>query len=220
MELQERVKKISLALIQIAVSSRRHDFRARLEKLALDLLEKVLLNRKEETIESINLAIGLVDFGKIIYEVEPLNALIIRKELSSLLEYISGKTISLFDIDNHQFSFDGFELKNKASTKKENRASINQGIESLGSIYNTAKEEPSAPYMINNQVVENTAIRQNAIIEKIRQMDKPAQLKDLIALFPDISERTLRYDLTRACAEGRLERVGSGPASFYRVRSI
>lgn len=222
MELQERVKKISLALIQVAVSSRRHDFRTRLEKLALDLLERVLLDRKEETIESINLAIGLVDFGKIIYEVEPLNALIIRKELSSLLDYVSEKTISLFDVDNHQFNLDNSESKNKANIKKNSKTILRQNIKSLDSGDNTAKEDISAslPHVINNQVIENTAIRQDEIIEKIRQMNKPTQLKDLIALFPDISERTLRYDLTRACAEGRLERVGSGPASFYKVRSI
>ena len=222
MELQERVKKISLALIQVAVSSRRHDFRMRLERLALDLLERVLLNKKEETIESINLAIGLIDFGKIIYEIETLNALIIKRELVSILEDVSGKTVSSFDIDNHQFEFDNLDLKNKAIYKKEYKVGVKIKEDKINISQNTAKDtiNPLIIQSLNNQASDNTAMRQNDVIEKIRQMEKPAQLKDLIALFPNVSERTLRYDLTRACAEGRLERVGSGPSSFYRVRTI
>ncbi len=220
MELQERVKKISLALIQIAVSSRRHDFRARLERLSLDLLERVILNKREEVIESINLAIGLVDFGKIIYEIEPLNALIVKKELSSLLDDVSRGMVTGLSSDGNYLGLNDQIHKNTANFKKDNKTNNKAKSDVIAESLNLSANEQLDSNNGFNAANDNTAIRQTSIIDKIRQMDKPAQLKDLITLFPNISERTLRYDLTRACAEGRLERVGSGPASFYRVRNI
>lgn len=42
-----------------------------------------------------------------------------------------------------------------------------------------------------------------------------AQLKDLLALFPDISEKTVRNDLAMLCRSGQLRRVGLAPRSHY-----
>ena len=64
----------------------------------------------------------------------------------------------------------------------------------------------------------NTAIRQSAIINRIKSGNgNGCRLKDLITEFPDVSERTLRYDLQRLCEQKVIERVGNGgPASYYR----
>ncbi|MBI4093292.1 MAG: DeoR family transcriptional regulator [Candidatus Kerfeldbacteria bacterium] len=44
-------------------------------------------------------------------------------------------------------------------------------------------------------------------------------MKDLIAEFPDVSERTIRYDLQRLLQHGSVERVGNGgPASYYVIK--
>src|SRR3989344_5914990 len=79
----------------------------------------------------------------------------------------------------------------------------------------------------------NSAMRQSAIIDKIKygigssngdgvnNSTNPLaiKLKDLITEFPDISERTLRYDLKRLCEQGIIEHVGNGgPASYYRLQ--
>lgn len=221
MELHKRAKNISLALIKIAVSSRRLDFRMRLERLSLDLLEKILLDKNEEVIEILTLVIGLVDFGALIYEIEPINANIVNKELNGLMSEISNKIGSslknlpnlpdiFIDNDNNLFN-----IKNKAKKEYGN----------IGIIQKEADRVINQNLLLsrldnNKSYQDNTAIRQKTIIDKIRQSDKALQLKDIIAAFPGFSERTLRYDLQRACSEGHLERIGSGPASSYRVRVI
>jgi len=69
---------------------------------------------------------------------------------------------------------------------------------------------------------ENPAIRQSAIFDKISGFSgKSVQLKDIVSLFPEVSERTLRYDLQRLCADGKIERVGQGgPATHYKARVL
>lgn len=67
--------------------------------------------------------------------------------------------------------------------------------------------------------VENAAIRQTAIVERIRQSgNDPVKFKDVIAAFPDVSERTIRYDLQRLSNQGIIERVGE--SGYYKIRII
>jgi hypothetical protein len=45
------------------------------------------------------------------------------------------------------------------------------------------------------------------------------RMKDLMATFPDVSERTLRNDLQRLLFQNKVDRIGSGgPASFYVIK--
>ena len=65
-----------------------------------------------------------------------------------------------------------------------------------------------------------TSERQRLIVQKVRQLGNTA-MKDLIAEFPSVSERTIRYDLQKLCELLILERKGNGgPASFYRLREV
>lgn len=60
--------------------------------------------------------------------------------------------------------------------------------------------------------------RQELIARRISELGKAA-MKDLIAAFPDVSERTLRYDLQKMNDRQIIERIGSGgPASYYVVK--
>ena len=61
----------------------------------------------------------------------------------------------------------------------------------------------------------NSIIRQSAICNVIRQLGK-ASMKDIIAEFPEVSERTIRYDLQKLCNQGSLSRIGNGgPSTYY-----
>lgn len=70
-----------------------------------------------------------------------------------------------------------------------------------------------------------TAIRQSAIIEKVRSLSVRdasgnivgCRMKDLLATFPDVSERTIRNDLQRLLNKGVVERIGGGGASTAYV---
>ena len=72
---------------------------------------------------------------------------------------------------------------------------------------------------LNNDL--NSEVRQLAILSKVRELSSNGAgcgIKDLIALFPDVSDRTLRYDLQKLCADGSILKVGSrGPNTVYRV---
>ncbi len=61
--------------------------------------------------------------------------------------------------------------------------------------------------------------RQTAILSKIQELGN-CRLKDLIEYLPNVSERTIRYDLQKLTDSGVIERVGGGgPFSFYRSKS-
>ncbi|MFH0890645.1 MAG: DeoR family transcriptional regulator [Candidatus Liptonbacteria bacterium] len=61
-------------------------------------------------------------------------------------------------------------------------------------------------------------VRREAILSKIRQVGD-CRLRDIQEALPDISDRTLRYDIQELMASGEVERVGGGgPATHYRVR--
>lgn len=67
-----------------------------------------------------------------------------------------------------------------------------------------------------NGNVVNSAIRQTAMLEKIRQLPD-CRMKDLVAAFPEVSERTLRNDIQRLCDTSMIERIGNGgPNSYYK----
>jgi len=66
----------------------------------------------------------------------------------------------------------------------------------------------------------NPAIRQAAILERIRQSGN-CRIRDIQEVLPGSSERTIRYDLQTMVEQNLIERVGSGgPSVFYRIRGI
>ena len=66
--------------------------------------------------------------------------------------------------------------------------------------------------------MNNGNIRQKAIIARIRQTGN-CRVREIQEIFPELSERTIRYDLQKLVEEGSIERVGNGgPATFYRLR--
>lgn len=96
------------------------------------------------------------------------------------------------------------------------------------------KQEPLFPAKhrkINNDVPHENSIemedevpaikaevRQAAILERIRQSGN-CRLKDIVEVLPDISERTIRYDLQFLVERNLVEKVGTGgPSVFYRIR--
>ena len=70
------------------------------------------------------------------------------------------------------------------------------------------------------QSANDSAIRQSAILERIRQFGN-CRLKDIQEILPDSSERTIRYDLQALLEKNLIERIGNaGPSVFYRATRI
>ena len=72
----------------------------------------------------------------------------------------------------------------------------------------------------NINVILKSAIRQSAILERIRQSGN-CRLKDIQEILPDASERTIRYDLQTLLEQDVIERVGiAGPSVYYRAKQM
>ena len=178
----QKAQAISLALIKVSVYIKRRSLRDRIEGLAFELLEGVAAKDIPSVLETVDVLASLISFGKSIYEIEPINASMLSKELDN------------FNLAIRQSA--GFEDK-----REKERVPI--------------KSDADTQQNSNGGNGINSTIRQSAIIEKIRQSGNAA-MKDLITLFPDISERTLRYDIQRLCNQGMVKRIGNGgPASYY-----
>jgi hypothetical protein len=67
------------------------------------------------------------------------------------------------------------------------------------------------------QASNDSAIRQATILARIRQSGN-CRLKDIQDVLPNISERTIRYDLQTLTEQNLIERIGNaGPSVFYRA---
>jgi len=92
------------------------------------------------------------------------------------------------------------------------------------------REEPLNPILSGtlnpipytpNPSFDDAPTRQSAILEFVKRLPNGCRMKDLMAKFPSVSERTLRNDLQILVAEGKIERFGAvqGPFSYFRVKA-
>ena len=209
MFVNQKSQEISYALIRISLNVRRPELRQRLERLAFQLLEEVSSEDFEFSLKTISRLESLIGLGKAIYEIEPINAKILIGELSSLkseIRQIVG------------FGSDLEELPNLDNFFSKVPAVVHEDKELNNAANNSAIVEENGNGSGNGMA---STIRQSAILDKIRQsMNKQAQLKEILSAFPEVSERTMRYDLQKLCSQGLIERIGNGgPGSYYTLKA-
>jgi hypothetical protein len=214
MFVNQKAQEIGLALIRIAVYIRRLELRSRIESLAMGLLENTAAKDWENSLTTINVLNAMVNFGKLIYQIEPINANIILQELNILNSAI--RQIAGLPNDSENIA----ELFSKLPVSidfTENKPAIGNSTE-ISQQQNNIEKQDNIEINVNGNGI-NANIRQSEILEKIRQLGQ-VFIKDLIAEFPDVSERTLRYDLQKLCNQNLIERVGnSGPSTYYVIRN-
>ncbi len=236
--IKEKAREISYVIIRAAFYVKRPELRARFESLAFELLDgaaKVSVMNTDQAVSSVLSTIASLDvmvrLAHSIYEIEPVNATIIVRELNSLNSAIRqfGKldeklpdleslfsTMPVSESVSAPVSFENVSTTETSDVDTsldayrapaEERISLEDLSSPSGDLRST-RENQSA----------NIAVRQSAILEKIKLGNGSGmRLKDLLAVFPDVSERTIRYDLQRLIDGGSIERVGSGgPATYYR----
>jgi len=133
-----------------------------------------------------------------------------RSQQSSLLEYLK-EAQKLKGLETERVVSKEQEVKKEFVVKSE------KIVDTVGK-EDLAKKEK----IINPTPSPSTRERQVKIIDVIRQQTSKSEiavcrLKDLQSAFPDVSERTLRYDLQKLMDEGKVERLGGGPTSAYRL---
>lgn len=206
MFVNQKAQEISYALIRVSAYVRRMELRQRIERLAFQLLEDTATGSFETALKTSTAVENLVSMGKTIYEIEPTNAKVIIGELNTLnsaMRQIAG----LDELPHLENVF------SKLPAVVQDQPEFGNSVAGIEITTNGNGN--------GNGNGLNAAIRQSAILEKIRQSEnRQIQLKDIIAAFPEVSERTMRYDLQKLCAQGLLERMGNGgPGSYYALKA-
>ncbi len=214
MTIEQKIQALGVALIKISVNAKRLELRHRLERQAFNLLECLVDENQVNLKNQLRAVDNLVKFGGLLYEIETMHVRGIREwidEISLEIESRREEGEELPDLDEI-FGKKMDEIP-KEVKKKEPGNEIRQ---------NTAIAELNKEKELNNEL-NNAAIRQSAIIDRIRQSGNQTQiqLRDITQELPDVSERTIRYDLQKLCSDGVLERIGQGgPGTYYRIRVI
>jgi len=237
---QKKAQEISIAVLRSLVHVRRIELRHRLEKLTFELLEESAANNFDEISKITAKMDMLTRFAKLIYEIEPVNGAVILEELGnfqSLVSSLSGFPVVL-DEGLFQKERQTTPLFRENAEEKRQRAQGGEkgdkGIAGTDSMEGKGKEatqrRAQKEQAISGFIAEerkddefaNQAMRQTAIIEQIKKSgNSPLPVRDLIAAFPGVNQRTLRYDLQKLCREGIIARIGSGgPKTFYQIRAV
>ncbi len=201
---KEKSLELAYALIRVAALVRRAELKVRLERLAFEFLENISMKRPEEVMNITSAIESLLNMGQSLYEIDPENVKVITGELNAVNSAMR-QSAGLGDLpDFSKFA----ELPDDSAKVLPNSAiaeSDSQGSDSNG----------------KNGNGFSATLRQSAILDKVRSIGNgQIQLKDILAAFPEVSERTMRYDLQKLCSQGLLERIGNGgPASFYAARN-
>lgn len=69
---------------------------------------------------------------------------------------------------------------------------------------------------VENSVSNNLSAKQKKVIEKFDSKDT-LKLAEIMELFPGVSERTIRNELTSLINLGKITRDGRGNGSFYKI---
>ena len=75
-------------------------------------------------------------------------------------------------------------------------------------------DSAGAPPAVRATAAGNVSDRQQRILDFFA-LRRRAPLKDIVGLFPGMSEKTVRNDLVELCRAGNLRRVGLAPRSHY-----
>ncbi len=199
--LSKKAYEISYAIFRVAASSKKRSFMEHLERQGLSFLASAV--REDYAVaKEANVAIEcLLRFGQDIGIVNPGNAQAIIEEIMAFNSAIAGsekvETPRVVNLENI-FSKLPIIADDDENVGKE---TVNEDVDKSG-----------------NHGAVKAAMRQSAILEKIRQSGN-CRLKEIQGTLPGASERTVRYDLQNLLEQGLVERIGSGgPATFYRAK--
>jgi DeoR-like helix-turn-helix domain len=224
----KKAYEIGYAVFRMGAALSNAPFAESLERQALKLLNAAISGNGGDVLNTASALHYLIGFGEGVGLVHPGNAQTMRDELGEL----NALAAMPESAENEEvFLGDIFAEKQEPLFSVSTSGNPAIGIRQSGNMEsgNPAKDNPAKePAIRQNEPPEDlpelkygnneSGTRQSAILEKIRQSGN-CRLKDLTEILPDISERTLRYDLQSLVEQNLVERVGAGgPAVFYRAR--
>ena len=87
----------------------------------------------------------------------------------------------------------------------------------LSEIFEKKESEIEVPKEIEINV-KKLPSRQQAIFEFLKKNKGQAKISEILEVFPNISSRTIRYDLQELCLKNLLERIGEGRGAIYKIK--
>lgn len=154
-------------------------------------------------------------------EIDP-KSLFLNKKLSSLADYIGEVKETL----KEDVTPEELELE-KIASKIGSKVNIPEvkAVNSFNDDEDLIMPGSMKPAISGNSASKPSPVgsatggdRLSVILDTIRESGY-CRLRDLQEIFPEFSERTLRYDIEKLANQGVIERVGNGgPATFYRIK--
>lgn len=188
----KKAYEVGYALFRVAAILPSRSFAELLEKEALELLHTTVGSLPAEAAKTLRTLNYLILFGKDTGNIHSENGELLIRQMDALAELLD---------DSAKNEISPADLDDIFSSAAKPAASVY-----LETVPSTKTATPASQ------------IRQELIFQKIRQSGN-CRTRDIQTALPDMSERTLRYDLQRLMEQGRIERGGSGgPDSWYRAR--
>src|SRR3989344_70997 len=228
---RKKAFELGYALFRVAAIAKSRSFAETLETKATALLDSVVSQDYETARATIKHIEYFIRFGTDAGLLHLHNAEIIIKEGSILYAAIAGLPEPAI---LQELNFDKFFSKSPLQDKTSVSATISAKPvkvpakpelqdERIAGVVRQAHHEAELQETDDGNPAKS-AIRQSAILDRLRQTENLADDKagcrfaELQELLPEVSERTLRYDLQSLADRGFIEKVG-GKHGFYRSKT-
>ena len=223
--IKNRSFEIAWAVFRCANIIKQPKLKIELENASVDIITNLGVVDNLEKLEQ------LIRLAEVVEEIGKINAFILFREIDNLKEAVRQWNSAIRQEKEKSSAIDRIFAKVPAPLFDINNPSINSGQVSSAKLTTSSsaivrqderssaivrqaqdKSEKSSAILRQPQDDED---RQNRLFKKVQELGKTTT-KELLASFPDISERTVRFYLLRLCDQGLVSRIGStGPGSYY-----
>lgn len=221
----KKAYEIAYAAFRIAAKMKEQDFGANIKSAAMGILGAVAADEYAVARKRLTSLEYLIRFAMDVSIMGIVNGDIMLREMAGLDEALIGAGIGAEVRESGEFAVrDEADIAGIFSeVDSVEPVAIRQNISSGKNGESGKRNQSGNPgngESANGEIggILKSAIRQSAILERIRQIGN-CRIRDIQEILPDSSERTIRYDLQTMLEQGVIERVGSGgPAVYYKVR--
>ncbi len=206
--ISKKAFEIAYALFRVSSRIPTRSFKEAFEEQGVLILKAATRGDREELQRATSASFYLAKLGGEINLISPTNSELICNELAEMnAAIIDPATAGLPDIDLQDIFREEFKPQAEQPDSEEESKSLEipLGIRKTERVYEA-----------NADVSNSAKIRQSAILSKIRQSGN-CRINEIESVLPDVSERTIRYDLQTLVEQGLIERVGVGPATTYQA---
>ncbi|MCR4275210.1 MAG: hypothetical protein NUV83_00425 [Candidatus Wolfebacteria bacterium] len=223
--IKNRSFEIAWAVFRCANIIKQPKLKIELENASVDIIANLGVVDNLEKLEQ------LIRLAEVVEEIGKINAFILFREIDNLKEAVRQWNSAIRQEKEKSSAIDRIFAKVPAPLFDINNPSINSGQVSSAKLTTSSsaivrQDERSSAILrqAQDKSEKSSAIfrqpqddedRQNRLFKKVQELGKTTT-KELLASFPDISERTVRFYLLRLCDQGLVSRIGStGPGSYY-----